>query len=167
MENSYKENFKSYTEWGTVIVRSNKTPLDRTSIFGSYEDALKYAQGDGSDVNKLGKTSYIGQFLSVHEKGSVEMYQIIGDDTKQPIERKLRKVINEDELEQVVDIIQKIDEVTSVALNDLNNRVNYNKDRLIKQVGSEFDCKNGTLTLATEDETKTITINLTSDYGTF
>lgn len=153
MENSYKENFKSYTDWGTVIVRSNKTPLDRTSIFGSYEDALKYAKGDGSDKNKLGKTSYIGQFLSVHEKGSVEIYQIIGDDTKTPIERSLRKVTNEVDLKQLNET--------------LSNNINSNQDRLIKQEGSQFDCENGTLTLATEDETKTITINLTSDYGTF
>lgn len=88
---SYVENFKSYTDWGTVIKRSNQTPLDMSSIFGSYEDAQKYAKGDGSDKNKLGKTSYVGQTISVHENGKVDIYQIMED-------RTLRKVANEERL---------------------------------------------------------------------
>lgn len=143
---SYKEKFKSYTDWGTVIVRSNDTPLERTSIFGSLEDAKKYAKGDGKDANSLGKTSYIGQFLAVYENGVVDIYQITEEKT-------LRKVTNE------VDLAN--------AKTELNDKIQLNKDRLISQEGSSYDCANGVLTLATDDASKTITIQLTGDYGTF
>lgn len=143
---SYVENFKSYTDWGTVIVRSNKTPLDRTSIFGSFIDANNYAKGDGSDDNALGKTSYIGQYLAVYENGVVDIYQITED-------RTLRKVIHE------VDLVN--------AKNEIYESINLNKDRLISQEGSSYDCANGVLTLATDDASKSITINLNGNYGTF
>lgn len=150
---SYIEKFKSYTDWGTVIVRSNDTPLERTSIFGSLEDAKKYAKGDGSDKNGLGKTSYIGQFLAVYENGVVDIYQITEEKT-------LRKVIHEVDIEnmyvELENIHSKIDE-----------KIELNKDRLISQEGSSYDCANGVLTLATDDASKTITIQLTGDYGTF
>ncbi len=143
---SYIEKFKSYTDWGTVIVRSNDTPLDRTSIFGSLEDAKKYAKGDGSDKNALGKTSYIGQFIAVYENGVVDIYQITEEKT-------LRKVTNEVDLKNT-----KL---------ELSENIQLNKDRLISQEGSSYDCANGVLTLATDDASKTITIQLTGDYGTF
>lgn len=143
---SYVENFKSYTDWGTVIVRSNKTPLDRTSIFGSLDDAKKYAKGDGTDANALGKTSYVGQYLAVYENGVVDIYQITE-------KKELRKVIHEVELES--------------AKTEIYETIQLNKDRLISQEGSSYDCANGVLTLATDDASKTITIQLTGDYGTF
>lgn len=143
---SYIEKFKSYTDWGTVIVRSNDTPLDRTSIFGSLEDAKKYAKGDGSDKNGLGKTSYVGQFIAVYENGVTDIYQITEEKT-------LRKVINELDLEN--------------TQAEIEEKIQLNKDRLISQEGSSYDCANGVLTLATDDASKTITIQLTGDYGTF
>ena len=143
---SYKEKFKSYTDWGTVIVRSNDTPLDRSSIFGSLADAIKYAKGDGSDSRGLGKTSYVGQIIAVYENDVVDIYQITEGKT-------LRKVINEDDLAN--------------AESELNDKIQLNKDRLISQEGSNYDCANGVLTLATDDASKTITIQLTGDYGTF
>jgi hypothetical protein len=143
---SYVENFKSYTDWGTVIVRSNKTPLDRTSIFGSLDDAKKYAKGDGTDANALGKTSYVGQYLAVYENGVVDIYQITE-------KKELRKVIHEVDLE--------------TAKTEIYETIQLNKDRLISQEGSSYDCANGVLTLATDDASKTITIQLTGDYGTF
>lgn len=153
MENSYIENFKSYTDWGTVIVRSNKTPLDRTSIFGSLEDAKKYAKGDASDKNKLGKTSYIGQFLAVHENDIIDIYQIIGDDTKSPIERSLRRVVHEVDLSNYSgETSEKLQQIT---------------DKLIKQSGTTYDCENGFLTLSTNNEENNIIIPLNSNYGTF
>lgn len=150
---SYIEKFKSYTDWGTVIVRSNDTPLERTSIFGSLEDAKKYAKGDGKDANSLGKTSYIGQFLAVYENGVVDIYQITEEKT-------LRKVAHEVDIENVYSELGNVN-------SDLNEKIQLNKDRLISQKGSSYDCANGVLTLATDDASKTITIQLTGDYGTF
>ena len=53
------------------------------------------------------------------------------------------------------------------AKTELNAKIQLNKDRLISQKGSSYDCANGVLTLATDDASKTITIQLTGDYGTF
>ena len=54
-------------------------PLDRSTIFDSYEDAVAYAKGDGSDPRKLGKTVYLGQLISVvsEEGASVKVYKVV------------------------------------------------------------------------------------------
>ena len=54
-------------------------PLDRSTIFDSYEDAVAYARGDGSDSRKLGKTVYLGQLISVvnEEEASVKAYKVV------------------------------------------------------------------------------------------
>ena len=54
-------------------------PLDRSTIFDSYEDAVAYAKGDGSDSRKLGKTVYLGQLISVVDKenASVKVYKVV------------------------------------------------------------------------------------------
>ena len=54
-------------------------PLDRSTIFDSYEDAVAYAKGDGADSRKLGKTVYLGQLISVvnEEEASVKVYKVV------------------------------------------------------------------------------------------
>jgi uncharacterized protein (TIGR02145 family) len=59
-------------------------------------------------------------------------------------------------------------------IDDANNKIQVleevatsNKGRLISQDGSSYDCANGVITLATDDASKTITIQLTGNYGTF
>lgn len=54
-------------------------PLDRSTIFDNYEDAVAYAKGDGSDSRKLGKTVYLGQLISVvsEEGASVKVYKVV------------------------------------------------------------------------------------------
>lgn len=56
--------------------RTSDFPLDISSIFFSYTDALKYAEGKGDDERKLGKTSYLGQIISVIENNTVKIYKI-------------------------------------------------------------------------------------------
>ena len=63
------ELFKSKLDWAMPFQRTGKFPLDRTSIFDSYADALKYAKGDGSDERALGGTSYVGQLIIVNGAG--------------------------------------------------------------------------------------------------
>ena len=63
------ELFKSKLDWAMPFQRTGKFPLDRTSIFNSYADALKYAKGDGSDERALGGTSYVGQLIIVNGMG--------------------------------------------------------------------------------------------------
>lgn len=76
----YNEIFNSSIDWTNVFVRTSNFPLDRSSIFGSYEDALEYAKGTGNDERGLGGTSYVGQIISVYENDIVRTYKIIGKD---------------------------------------------------------------------------------------
>ena len=45
---NYIENFKSKTDWLNVLQRNFKAPLDRSSMFDSYDDAVLYAKGDAT-----------------------------------------------------------------------------------------------------------------------
>lgn len=67
---AYTEEFKSKLDWAMPFQRTGKFPLDRSSIFSSYEDALKYAKQDGSDSRELGGTSYVGQIVTVYGTGN-------------------------------------------------------------------------------------------------
>lgn len=53
-------------------------PLDRSTIFDTYQDAENYAKGDGSDSRKLGKTVYPGQVISVvnTDESTVKVYKV-------------------------------------------------------------------------------------------
>lgn len=68
-------------------------PLDRSTIFDSYEDAVAYAKGDGSDSRKLGKTVYLGQIISVVDKenASVKVYKVVyrKESTEKPYDLSL------------------------------------------------------------------------------
>lgn len=81
---SYQEVFTSKLDWAMPFQRTGKFPLDRSSIFSSYADALAYAKQDESDSRKLGGTSYVGQIIAVYGndqsgKGSeVSAYIITG-----------------------------------------------------------------------------------------
>lgn len=76
---NYIESFKSKMDWGNTFVRTGAFPLDRSSMFSSYEDAVAYAKGDGSDSRGLGRTAYVGQVISVYENGKVSVYKINED----------------------------------------------------------------------------------------
>lgn len=63
---AYIENFASKLDWAMPFQRTGKFPLDRSSMFESYADALAYAKQDGSDKRALGGTSYVGQLIVVY-----------------------------------------------------------------------------------------------------
>lgn len=83
MPESYVETFKSSVDFPKPFQRTGKFPLDRTDLFSSYEDAVKYAKGDRNDPDSRGLcgTSYIGQRITVYENGVVNDYQILEDRT--------------------------------------------------------------------------------------
>ena len=68
-------------DWALAFKRTGAFPVDLSSMFTSYADAVKYAAGDGSDARGLGKTSYIGQPIIVSENDEVHMYIIKSDRT--------------------------------------------------------------------------------------
>ena len=78
----YVENIKSIMQWGNSFERQDRFPLDRTDLHISYDDAVLYAKGDGSDSRGLGTLAYVGQTITVwglNEKGvdGVWVYSLV------------------------------------------------------------------------------------------
>ena len=90
---SYIEGFgiESRIAQPNVFDRTRAFPLDRSSMFSSYADAVEYAkglyQGEGDrrpkahDSRLLAKASYIGQIITVYENNTVQVYKIDFDRT--------------------------------------------------------------------------------------
>ena len=80
---NYNEIFLSKLDWAMPFQRTGKFPLDRTDLFDSYDDAVKYAKGDTTDPDsrELCGTSYVGQTITVYEDDKVISYQIQADRT--------------------------------------------------------------------------------------
>lgn len=89
MSYSYIEQFSDKLDWAIPFQRTGKFPLDRSDLFSSYEDAVKYAAGnmDDPDSRKLCGTSYIGQIITVVENGNVSAYQISASRTLSQVGR--------------------------------------------------------------------------------
>lgn len=116
--NSFTPGYSSMTSLGVVYKRLNPNPLDASSIFWSYADALKYAGGKGDDDRKLGATSYVGQIITVYENGSVNVYKIEED-------RSLASVGGTETLE--VDYYENLGELTKIKIGQLV-KVKYVKE---------------------------------------
>jgi hypothetical protein len=71
----YIENFASKLDFAMPFQRTGKFPLDRTDLFSSYADAVKYAAGDTADPDSraLCGTSYVGQVITVFENDVVDL----------------------------------------------------------------------------------------------
>ena len=72
-------------DWALSFKRTGKFPLDLSSWFDSYADAVAYAKGDGTDKRKLGGSRIIGQILSVVENNEVKIYKILADSTLEEV----------------------------------------------------------------------------------
>lgn len=73
-------------DWAYSFQRTGAFPLDRSSLFSSYDDAVLYAQG-GNDVRGLSGTSYVGQTVSVYNatENTVTLYIITADRNLQEV----------------------------------------------------------------------------------
>lgn len=80
---NYTENFNSKLDWAMPFQRTGAFPIDRTELFDSYADAVKYAAGNPDDPDKRGLcgSSYVGQQITVYENDKVEHYTIAPDRT--------------------------------------------------------------------------------------
>ena len=69
----------SKLDWAFPFQRTGAFPLDRSSVFSSYDDAVLYASGEGLDERKLGGSSYVGQPISVYsaDTNTVTLYVIV------------------------------------------------------------------------------------------
>lgn len=78
---NYTETFTSKLDWAMPFQRTGKFPLDRTDLFSSYDDAVKYAAGNTADPDSRGLcgTSYVGQIITVYENDAVTCYKIDPD----------------------------------------------------------------------------------------
>lgn len=70
----------SKLDWAFPFQRTGAFPLDRSSVFSSYEDAVLYATG-GGDERGLSGSSYAGQPISVYDKetSTITLYIIDSD----------------------------------------------------------------------------------------
>lgn len=80
---NYVETFATKLDWAMPFQRTGKFPLDRTDLFSTYEDAVKYAAGNTADPDSRGLcgTSYVGQIITVYENDEVTCYKIDPDRT--------------------------------------------------------------------------------------
>lgn len=80
---NYTENFSSKLDWAMPFQRTGAFPIDRTSLFGSYADAVKYAAGNADDPDSRGLcgSSYVGQTITVFENNVIDQYTIQADRT--------------------------------------------------------------------------------------
>lgn len=87
MAESYVENFNSKIDFPKPFQRTGKFPLDRSELFSSYADAVKYAAGNRQDPDSRGLcgTSYVGQTITVYENDVVTDYKILPNRTLQKI----------------------------------------------------------------------------------
>lgn len=75
-------NQTSKLDWAFPFQRTGAFPLDRSSLFSSYDDAVLYASG-ADDERGLSGASYVGQPISVYDAdtASVTLYIIEADRT--------------------------------------------------------------------------------------
>ena len=104
---NYTENFASKLDWAMPFQRTGKFPLDRTDLFSSYADAVKYAAGNTDDPDSRGLcgTSYVGQIITVYEDSLVTVYKINEDRT---ISEVGKGVVADDASLVVVDGVLKL-----------------------------------------------------------
>lgn len=98
---NYEESTNIKLDWAMPFMRTGKFPLDRSSMFSSYEDAVKYAKGDTSDPDSRGLcgSSYIGQQICVYENDEVKLYVIDQD--------RALKVISDNGHDEEIESLQK------------------------------------------------------------
>lgn len=75
---NYEELFAGKMDWAKPFQRTGKFPIDRSEMFSSYADAVKYAAGNKEDPDSRGLcgTSYVGQNITVVENDVVTVYKI-------------------------------------------------------------------------------------------
>lgn len=80
---NYSEIFSKSLDWQMPFARTGRFPLDRTDLFSTYDDAVKYAKGDDADPDSRGLqgTSYVGQIITVYENDIVTVYKITAQRT--------------------------------------------------------------------------------------
>ena len=181
MSNYTEENINQTIDWGNVFVRTGQFPLDRSSIFGSYLDAEKYAKGDGSDERGLGLTSYVGQIITVFENDIVTIYKINADRTLEELVSSSKAIeienwvsgLSQSYDELVVTVQKNYDDLLSED-NKINERINDEVQQLNENdaniesrliVSGDYSCENGELKLNTNDNEKSLVIDLNSGYG--
>lgn len=92
-------------DWAFPFQRTGAFPLDRSSLFTSYEDAVLYATG-GEDSRGLSGSSYVGQSIAVFDatKNSVTLYVIQPD-------RSLKEVGSGSSSEDLETLIQDVEDL--------------------------------------------------------
>lgn len=122
---SYIETFNNKLDWAMPFQRTGKFPIDRSSIFHSYEDALKYAKGQ-NDSRNLSGTSYVGQLIVVYENDSVSLYIIKEINNI----RELEKVGSDADIRNIVSELSQLSQSLEQHSSNTNNPHNVTKQQL-------------------------------------
>lgn len=111
--------------WSTFFTRTADIPLDRSSIFDSYEDAEKYAKGlvSNPDSRNLVTVSYVGQIITVFENDEVNVYKISVNRTLEPLGEGKGVVIVNNKTEAKM-IANKYDSIGKLIF-DITNKIIY------------------------------------------
>jgi hypothetical protein len=125
----YIDNFTGKVwDWTKPFQRTGKFPLDRSSMFSSYDDALLYAKGDGSDSRGLGATSYIGQIITVwgdNENGvdGVWAYTLVPTE-KEGFAAELKAIGSSEEIGAITDRVDALEEYKDTVTSSLDAKAN-------------------------------------------
>lgn len=133
---SYTEaNIKSTMSWANAFSRLNPDVLDRTSLWGSFVDAQKYAKGLASDPDSRGLfgTSYIGQVLTVYENDVVTVYKIDAN----------RDLVEIGGGSGVVTVNQYSDGVEVATEDNIGTIINVLEDETIEEGGEDVTYTSG------------------------
>ena len=103
----------SKLDWAMSFQRTGKFPIDRSSMFASYEDALAYARQDGSDSRQLGGTSYVGQIVVVYSDSEVSAYLITAVGEGATLVKLAATTASGDLAEDVVELQTQVGQLSS------------------------------------------------------
>lgn len=109
--NRYEYESDKPAGFAKIFNRTSNVPLERSQLFDSYEDALAYAKGDGSDYRKMGRTSWAGQPISVIENGVISFYVVNQDKGLTPL---LDKGIIQNEMKAA----EKVEDFNSLIITE-------------------------------------------------
>lgn len=147
-------------DWAMSFQRTGTFPLDRSSIFSSFEDATKYAKGSGEDPDSRGLcgTSYVGQIIVVYSDDEVSAYIIDS-------ERNLEKLAATASSGDLAGDVKKLQGEMTQALGDIGT-LKSSVETINTNLGqAQTDISGLKENSATKTDLQSVTTNVTDLQG--
>ena len=170
---SYQDNFaNNKVDWASPFQRTGRFPLDRSSMFSSFDDALAYAKQDNSDSRKIGGSAYIGQIISVYGNDAgtqsadgsivygteVSAYIITGVGEDSASLMKLAQTTSSGDFSKDIQNLQTL-------ISELTNKVNTEVSNLGNRITTENSALSGRIS-ALEQKPHDVDTNTTYTFET-